>query len=205
VAVGPGARARLEHVARTTGSSVFSVAVAAVGALLGHHGGTTDVVLSTTLSGRTRTELEDLVGMFSGIGRLRADVSGDPAFADVVTRCRERVLGMFDNQDIPFMRVRRALLPDFPAGGPALAAVLPTEFQYFRVARHHELFFRGQLHPLSLTLLDDGTRISGEWSYKLDFYDPATVDRLADDLDRLLDAAGADPSLRLSELPFTPR
>jgi amino acid adenylation domain-containing protein len=205
IAIGPAARERLEDVARATNSTVFTVAVAAASALFGRHGHSTDVVMSTTLSGRTRAELEDLVGMFSGIGRLRTDLSGDPTFTEIVTRARERVLGMFDNQDVPFMRVRKAVLPDFPMGGPELAAALPTEFQYFHVSQSQELFFRGQLHPLSLTLLDDGSRLTGEWSYKLDFYEPPTVDRLAGDLERLVEAVGADPSLRFSELPVTPR
>jgi amino acid adenylation domain-containing protein len=196
-------RKRLDEVARATGSTVFTVAAAAVGALLGRHGGSTDVVMSTTLSGRTRAELEDLVGMFSGIGRLRTDLAGDPTFAEVVVRSRDRVLGMFENQDVPFMRVRRALLPEFPTGGLELAAALPVEFQYFHRRDDQELFFRGQLHPLSVTLLDDGSRLSGRWSYKLDFYEPSTVERLAGDLGRLFEAVATDPSLRLSQLPVS--
>jgi amino acid adenylation domain-containing protein len=198
--VDAGTRAGLDDLARATGSSVFTVAVAAAGALFGGAAGTTDVVMSTTLSGRTRAELEDLVGMFSGIGRLRTDLSGDPTFADLVTRTRERVLGMFENQDIPFMRVRREVAPDFPTDPRDVSAALPTEFQYFHVGRRHELFFRGQLHPLSVTLLDDGSHIGGQWSYKLDYYEPATVDRLAGEFERLLSAVVADPSARLSEL-----
>lgn len=204
VAVPERTRQRLDTVARATGSTVFTVAVAAVGALLGRHGGSTDVVMSTTLSGRNRAELENLIGMFSGIGRLRADLSGDPSFTTIVVRTRDRVLGMFENQDVPFMRVRRSLLPDFPTEGPALAAALPVELQYFHKGDDVELFFRGQLHPLSVTLLDDGTRLTGALSYKLDFYDAATVDRLAHDLERLIDAVGDDPSLRFSELPVNP-
>jgi hypothetical protein len=201
--IGPETRERLDDVARATGSTVFTVAVAAASALFGRHTGATDVVMSTTLSGRTRAELEDLVGMFSGIGRLRTDLSGDPSFTEIVGRTRERVLGMFDHQDIPFMTVRRAVLPDFPTGPLAVAAALPVEFQYFHVSQDQELHFRGQLHPLSLTLLDDGQRISGGWSWKLDFYDPSTVDRLARGLERLLEAVGTDPSPRFSELPVT--
>jgi hypothetical protein len=144
--------------------------------------------------------------MFSGIGRIRTDLSGDPPFTAVVDRARDHILGMFENQDVPFMRVRRALLPDFPTGGAAVAAAVPIEFQYFHVRPETdvELFFRGQLHPLSLTLLDDGRAISGELSYKLDFYEPATVDALASGLERVLDAVAGDPSARLSDLPVTP-
>ncbi|MDQ4070223.1 MAG: condensation domain-containing protein, partial [Actinomycetota bacterium] len=204
VTVPEATRAGLDELARATGSTVFTVAVAAVAALFGRHGGVDDVVFSTTLSGRNRAEVENLIGMFSGIGRLRTDLSGDPPFTTIVVRARDRVLGMFENQDVPFMRVRRALLPDFPTGGVALAAALPVEFQYFRAGDDQGLFFRGQLHPLSVTLLDDGTRITGTLSYKLDFYEPATIDRLAGDLERLLDAVAADPSSRLSELPLSP-
>jgi hypothetical protein len=63
------------------------------------------------------------------------------------------------------------------------------------------LFVRGQLHPLSITILDDGEQMWGELSYKLDFYDEPTVELLAEGLHRLLPAVGADPGLRLSELP----
>ena len=223
LAIEPGVRARLDEVARATGSSVFIVAAAGVQAALGRFGGTTDVVLSTTLSGRNRAELEGMLGMFSGIGRLRTDLAGDPPFSEVVARARRFVLGMFDNQDIPFMRVRRALLPDFPTGGPALAAALPVELQYFfHTGRptwgngdgagrrpqgywhDQELFFRGQLHPLSITLLDDGRELSGDVRYKADFYDEATVEGLAGAVERVLDAVGNDPTLRGSDLPVTP-
>ncbi|HTJ76662.1 MAG TPA: amino acid adenylation domain-containing protein, partial [Acidimicrobiales bacterium] len=111
VTVPAATRARLEDVARATGSTVFVVAVAAVSALLGRAGGTTDVVLSTTVSGRKRAELEDMIGTFSGMSRIRTDISGDPTFAALVARARDRVLGIFDHQDVPFLRVRRALFP----------------------------------------------------------------------------------------------
>jgi amino acid adenylation domain-containing protein len=204
--VGADVRQRLDALARATGSTVFVVVLAAFEAVLARAGGITDVVCSTTLSGRNRPELERVVGMFAGIGRLRGDLSGDPPFSEVVARVREFVLGLFEHQDVPFMRVRRALFPDFPGGGRELAAALPVEFQYFHTRpRDPELFFRGQLHPLSITLLDDGTRIAGELSYKVDFYDSATVEALGRDLEAVLAAIGADPSLPVSELPVRSR
>jgi len=203
VKVGAGTRRLLGELARATGSTEFIVVVAAAQALFARYGGTADVAVSTTLSGRNRAELEGVVGMFAGIGRIRTDLSGDPPFTEVVARARERILAMFENQDIPFMRVRRTLLPDHPTGGLELAAALPIEFQYFHAGHQPdpELFFRGQLHPLSITMLDDGTEISGEISYKLDFYDSETIEQLADDLERVVEAVGNDPSLPLSELP----
>jgi hypothetical protein len=197
-------RAGLEALARSTGGTVFTVAAAAAAACFGRRGGATDVMLSTTVSGRNHAELEGLLGTFSGMSRIRVDLSGDPPFTVVATRARDWALGMFEHSDIPFLRVRRAVLPDFPAGGPAVAAALPIELQYFHARADQEFLFRGQLHPLSLTLVDNGTDIAGELSFKLDFYAPATVRRLAADLERVFEAVASDPSVRLCELPVTP-
>ncbi len=194
----------IQHLARATQSSVFIVCAAAVSSLFSRHSGVTDVLLSTTLSGRQRAELEPMISMFAGIGRVRADLSGDPTFEAVVGRVRSHVLGMFEHQDVPFMRVRQKLLPDFPSGWLEVASTLPVELAYFPSpwgVDHHELYFRGQLHPLSVTLLDDGTQIRATLSYKVAFYDEATIVRLAEGLQAILDAVGADPGLPLSHLP----
>ena len=221
VAVTGEAYEGLRRLARATGSTVFVVTVAAVEALFSCVGGLTDIVLSTTLSGRQRTQLEGIIGCFHGVGRIRTDLSGDPGFETVVDRARDTVLGLFEHQDIPFMRVRQAVLPDLPRGGPALLAAVPIELQYFHTAHDQwtpgagvverpgadkgpdELFFRGHLHPLNVTFLDDGTQLWGELSYKVDFYDGETIERLADGLESLLAAVMGNPALRLSELPVT--
>lgn len=219
VSVAPPLYARLQSLARRTRSTVFIVTVAITQALCSRWSGATDVVFSTTLSGRQHAELDGLIGCFHGVGRIRADLTGDPPLETVVARVRERVLGLFEHSDVPFMRIRQAVQADFPAAGPALLAAAPTEFQYFHTAHDEwapgtgvverpgpdkgpdELYFRGQLHPLVVTFLDDGTQLWGELRYKVDFYDAATIERFADDLHRLLEAVTRDPSLRLAQLP----
>jgi len=221
VSVPPDVYARVHRLARGAGTTVFVAAVAAVQALFSRVGGATDIVLSTTLSGRQRSELEGLIGCFHGVGRIRTDLSGDPTFAEVLDRARESVLGLLDHQDVPFGRVRQAVLPHFPTGGPALLAAVPVEFQYFPTAHDEwapgravverpggqgpdELFFRGQLHPLNVTLLDDASRLWGHLTYKTDFYDTETIQSLADGLEELLAAVSRDPGLRVSEVPVVP-
>jgi len=206
--VPPSTYQLLNNLARASRSSVFIVCTAVVQAVLSRIGGTTDVVMSTTLNGRQRVELERLISMFAGVGRIRTDLSGDPSLLEVVQRARGTVLGLFEHQDLPFMRIRRALLPDFPPDGPHLAAALPIELGYFHTAgatgAEHEFFFRGQMHPLSVTFLDDGARIDGTVSYKQDFYDDATIARLVEGLAQTMEAAACNPDLRLSELPIPP-
>jgi amino acid adenylation domain-containing protein len=209
--------AGLRRVAQGQRATMFMVLAAIVEAVLSALGGATDIVLSTTLSGRQRAELEGVIGYFAGIGRLRTDLVGNPAFSEILARTRDSALGLFNHQDLPFMRIRDALLPGFSAGGHPLAR-LPIEFQYFhaghdgwapglgvveRPGAAHDadlLFFRGQLHPLSVTLLDDGAQAWGEITYKSDFYDPATIERLARGIDVVIETVAAKPDTSLSEL-----
>ncbi|HWC87787.1 MAG TPA: amino acid adenylation domain-containing protein [Solirubrobacteraceae bacterium] len=202
--VGPDTYRGMQRLARANHSTVFIVTVAAVQELFRRAGGVTDVVLSTTLSGRRLAEVDGLVGCFHGVGRIRTDLSGAADFEEVVARTRETVIGLIEHQDVPFWRIRRAVLGDFPTGGSALLAAVPIELQYFHTAHDEwapgagvverpgpdkgpdELFFRGHLHPLQVSILDDGSRLWGQFSYKSDFYDAATIDRLAGSLERLL-------------------
>jgi hypothetical protein len=139
------------------------------------------------------------------------DVSGDPPFPELVGRARDAVLGLFEHQDIPFMKVRAALFPDFPKQGDyaRTAAVIPVELLYFHAAHDHwapgsgvverpgaddavdDIFFRGQLQPLSITFVDDGSRMWGHISYKVDFYDDTTIERLASAIESMLTSAAA--------------
>ena len=217
--VPPGLHTAVQALARTTRSTTFVVLVAAVEALFARITGRTDVMVSTTLSGRRRAEVEGLIGCFHGVGRLRVDLSGDPAFTEVVRRARTTVLGLFEHQDVPFVRVRTALWPDFPTGGVELLATVPTELQYFHAAAEewvpgvavverpppgtgaNWLHFRGQMQPLSIAWLDYGTELWAELRYKTDFYDENTIAGVAAGIERLLAAVVDDPELRVSQLP----
>ena len=218
VVLDDAAYARLHALARALRSTTFVVTVAALQALFSALSGRTDIVLSTTLSGRSRGELEGLIGCFHGVGRIRTELGGDPTFEDVVARTRATVLGLFEHQDLPFMRIRHAAMPDMPAAGPALLAAVPIELQYFHTAHDewapgagvverpgadagpNSLFFRGHLHPLMIELLDDGARLWGQFSYKPDFYDAATIERLASGFQRVIAAVAENRDLRVSEL-----
>ncbi|WP_280356195.1 condensation domain-containing protein [Nocardia otitidiscaviarum] len=96
-------------VAKRESVSLFVVLLAAFYLLLARRSGQRDLVIGTPTTGRTRRELEGLIGFFNSTVALRANLSGPATLADVLERVRAIVLGALENQEIPFERVVHAL------------------------------------------------------------------------------------------------
>ncbi len=49
--------------------------------------------------------MEGLIGFFVNMLALRADLSDDPAWVELLARVRETALGAYDHQELPFERL----------------------------------------------------------------------------------------------------
>ncbi|WP_157555426.1 condensation domain-containing protein [Nocardia crassostreae] len=101
--------ARSRAVAKRESVSLFVVLLSAFYLLLARRSGQRDLVIGTPTTGRTRRELEGLIGFFNSTVALRANLSGPATLADLLERVRAIVLGALENQEIPFERVVHAL------------------------------------------------------------------------------------------------
>ena len=97
--------AALERVGRGQRATLFMTLLAAFQVLLARYSGQDDVAVGTPIANRGRSELEGLIGFFVNTLVLRTDLSGDPAFRELLARVREVTLGAMAHQDLPFEKL----------------------------------------------------------------------------------------------------
>ncbi|WP_052517558.1 amino acid adenylation domain-containing protein [Archangium violaceum] len=198
----------LEELARQEGSSLFMVLLAGFQALLGRWSGQDDIVVGTPVAGRTRAEVEGLIGLFVNTLVLRTDVSGAPTFRELLARVREVALGAYAHQDVPFEKLVDELRPERELKhSPLFQVMLVLQNTPDREVSLREL----KLSPvekegpaaklellLSFTRTPEGLR--GVFSYDTSLFEPETITRLARHLEMLLSAVAEAPERRVEEV-----
>ncbi|HEX7239559.1 MAG TPA: amino acid adenylation domain-containing protein, partial [Longimicrobiaceae bacterium] len=205
----PGVARRLRALSRREGATLFMSALTAWQALLGRWSGQDDVVVGSPVAGRTRAETEGLVGFFVNMLALRADLSGEPDWRELLGRVREAALGAYDHQDLPFERLVEELDVERSL---AHTPVFQATFALERSAAHDGLalgevavepFGEGAgvaKFDLDLTLRDDGEALAGALTSRAVLFEAATLARLAGHLEVLLEAMTAGPAGRPGEV-----
>ncbi|XVS67309.1 non-ribosomal peptide synthase/polyketide synthase [Actinosynnema sp. CA-299493] len=203
---------RLDAVARTHGLTVNTLVQGAWAVLLARTSGQRDVVFGSTVSGRPAElpGIESMIGMFINTVPTRVSVDGD---ADVITWLRGLQEAQMESRRFDFVslaqvqglagirsdsgttRLFDSLLAfenypvgqDGPDDGPSVEGVDGLDTTTF---------------PLAVRAYVDGESLRLELGYDPRLFDEGTVSALTDRLARLLDAIGADPHRRVSELPW---
>lgn len=124
VCISEATTAVLRSLAQSEGVTLFMLLLAAWSVQLGRLCGQTDVVIGSPVAGRTRQEVENLIGFFVNTLALRNDLSGNPSFRELLRRVRKTTTEAFANQDLPFDQVVTEVAPGRELGRSPLFQVL---------------------------------------------------------------------------------
>ncbi|HSG38504.1 MAG TPA: amino acid adenylation domain-containing protein, partial [Thermoanaerobaculia bacterium] len=195
---------------RQHGATPFMVLLAGLGALLIRHGVQEDLAVGSPIAGRSRTELEDLIGLFLNTLVLRNDFSGAPSFAELLGRVRGTTLAAYAHQDIPFEKLVDELAPERSLSRSPFFQVLLV----LQNAPLAPLSLPGiTLEPVGIEIdtvkfdltvdaAENSRGMALSWRYNRDLFDRVTISRMASRFQRFLEVACPHPEQPFTDLPL---
>ncbi len=204
---------RLNELSNREGATLFMTVLAAWLTLLHRYTQQEDIILGTPVAGRNRPEIENLIGFFINTLVLRTDLSGNPSFRDLLSRVREVALDAYEHQDLPFEKLVEELQPERD----------PSRQPFFQVTFNLQTALSRETSTDGLRLVpqDIGNQtrfdlefhlwvvpegLSGPLLYSTELFERATIVRMLQHFETLLEGIVANPDARLSELPLlTPK
>jgi len=198
----------LRELSRREGASLFMTLLAGFVLLLSRLSGQEDVVVGSPSAGRGRVETEGLIGLFLNTLVLRADLSGDPGFRELLARVREVVLGAYEHQDLPFEKLIEELQPERQLSRAPIFQVL-FNFIAASGALPEPPGLRVEMLPppepdskfdFTLYVEDGPESLRLALVYDADLFDPPRMAEMLRQLEHLLAQAAARPEARIGSL-----
>ncbi len=201
--------AELRRLARREGVTLYMTLLAGFGLLLSRTADQSELLVGSPVAGRSRRELEGLIGFFVNTLALRVNLEGEPTFRGLLGRAREETLAALAHQELPFERLVEELAPERSLDRSPLFQVMlavqettPELRAAGLTLRRLELEGSAAKFDLSLEVAPEEGGLVGWIEYRRDLFEPATVRRMAGHLGTLLAAAVEDSGMRASALPL---
>jgi Condensation domain len=185
----------------------FMVMLAALQTLLHGYSAHNDIIIGVPVANRARPEFEPLIGCFINMVAVRANLSGNPTFLDLITRTRETALAAFLHPEVPFSEVVRHLRPKRTANRTPWFQIqlvlqnypMPEIRWPGLTVQRFEVDTATSKFDLSV-LIEKKEDLEIGFEYNTDLFDSSTMHRMLEAYASLLRRVLKDPDVRLRDL-----
>ncbi|AKJ15828.1 peptide synthetase (plasmid) [Streptomyces incarnatus] len=199
----------LQKLADERGASMSMVLQAALAVLLRKLGGGDDVTIGSPIAGRTDEALADMIGFFVNTQVLRADLSGNPTFTDLLAQVRDKALTAYEYQDLPFDLLVEAINPERSAAYQPLFQVMFAWQSYqkpdldipgLKVTFEQAIPSTAMVDLFFSLTVDESGALRGDLQYATQLFDRDSAEVIAARLARVLEQLAADPAMRIGDV-----
>ncbi len=198
----------LKALGREESATAFMSMLASFQALLARYSGQDDIAIGSPIAGRTRSEVEDLIGFFANTIVFRGDLKGDPSFRELLGRTKATVLAALGHQDLPFDQLVNALRPERdPSRTPVFQVMFALQNAPLPPLESPEMAMTPILvgtdtarADLTMFIFEGDEGLTASLEYDADLFDAATIDRMLGHWRTLLESIVAEPDRPISAL-----
>ena len=199
--------ADIRKASQSTGVTLFQALLATFAALLCRYSAEDVFSIGIVTAGRDRPETEALLGYFLNTVVLRADLTGDPSFFELMTRMRNLTLEALQHDGVPFGQLIQELCPTRDLSRNPLFQVMFSleppmpEVDSAWGLTQMDVDTGATKYDLYLELDERREGVLARFHYNTDLFDLQTIKRMAGHWLTLIEGAANNPGLRVSGLP----
>ncbi len=192
---------------RQEGATLFMTLLAGFHALLWRYTGQNDILVGTPIAGRSRVELEPMIGFFVNMIPIRTNFNRCPTFRELVNQVRDSALAAYTHQELPFDKLVEELQPKrSPGRNPIFQTILAfqnaaPQMQMGKVSLPAGAPVSADVKfDLEVHLRDTPNGVMGSFVYSPELFEPAFVSRMVYHFQQLFEQAMVEPDSELSTL-----
>jgi amino acid adenylation domain-containing protein len=192
--------------------TLFMLLLAAFQVLLARYSGQEDISVGTAIANRSQPQVQGVIGFFLNTLVLRSDLAGNPSFQEVLRRVKEVALGAYAHQEVPFERLVEELQPQRDLSRSPLFQVMfgvqqlagSIESATGQTSDDLQLLAerRTTKFDLTLNMISSAEGLYCGVEYNTDLFEAATIHRLLECWQILLEGIVASPQTLLADLPL---
>ena len=215
---------QLKVMAQSEGISFYTTLVSAFFVLLHRYTSQKDILLGASQFEESCTKFKGVAGYFVNEIPLRADLSENLPFREFLHKMHKTVQVAFEHQDYPSHLLAKRLHVSRDLSRPPL---FQTIFMLQELHQRRDIapFLLGQeggrievdglkmesmrleervmiFVDFQLTIVEEYGSFSAFWQYNTDLFDTATIERMAEHFQILLEGSIAHPDQRISDIPI---
>ncbi len=192
-------------------TTLFMTLLAAWFVLLNRYSGQDDIVVGSPVANRELPALEGVIGCLINTLSLRAQLAGNPTFAELLAQVKRTALAAFENANVAFDALVERLNPERNASHAPIVQVLLTLMAFPLTI---DLPAGLDVEPIALqtnTARYDITvelytfetgphkgRFGATYEFATDLFDASTIERMHHHFEQIILAAAADPAIRIN-------
>ncbi|MDN3638483.1 amino acid adenylation domain-containing protein [Simiduia curdlanivorans] len=198
----------IEHFCKASGCTLFMFFIAAYTLTLHRHSRQSDIIIGAPVSGRSASNVGDLLGFFVNTIALRMTINPKLSFNDWLTHIKAICIDSYANQDLPFEELVKHINPERDLSrSPIFQAFFLFEDIRDRKTDLHDL----SLEPLEvkrsavqtdidLWLKRRSSDVIGGLDYPIELFSENTATSLAQSFSFIIDAVTNEPTITLAKL-----
>jgi hypothetical protein len=200
---------RLKALSRQEGSTLFMTLLAAFYTLLYRYTGQEDILVGSATAGRNHRETENLIGLFADMLVLRADLSDNPTFKELLEQIKVITLEAYTHQNATLTKIIEVAQPERVNSHNLLFQVIFNLVSEVPTLNLADLKFsptnvdKGTTNvDLFMVIYEVSDGLYGWLEYNTDIFDNSTINRMIGHFETLLQSIVESPESRIAHLPL---